>query len=190
MNASQAAPGAPHGPEWPEVLQEAVDQELDVGAQERLDAHLEGCRICGDALARLRVIDAALKGSLMPVTLDARFEQRVFERIRASDAAPLTAAGSAARARLEQQQALLTSALQRRWWSTRHALFAKLAAALAVTITFAGAFAGAFSASAIELTTRYQELVAGAGQPLILPSLAVVAVSLGLTFGWRRSQLA
>ncbi len=185
MSELPIVPDASHGPEWSDLLQDALDGELDDSSQQRLDAHLESCETCGSELTRLRELDSRLQGHLVPMTLDASFEQRVFAEIRRLDAARLAKVRAAARARIEQQDRQLAVALERAWRSGRHVLFAKLGAILAAAL----ALVLVVALPATDLTTRYPELTTLAQQPLTLLCSGLVVACVSLVFGLRHTRL-
>ena len=186
MSELPIVPDAAHGPEWSDLLQDALDGELDESSQYRLDAHLESCDTCGIELTRLRELDSRLQRQLTPMTLDASFEQRVFEEIRRREAARLANVRAAARARVEQQDRQLAFALERAWRSGRHVLFAKLGAILAAAL----ALVVVVALPVTDLTTRYPELATLAQQPLTLIGSGLVVASVSLIFGLRHTRLA
>jgi anti-sigma factor RsiW len=190
MSHSHTTAPAPQGHASSELLQAALDDTLDTAEHQQLGAHLDGCDRCKSELLRLRALDGELGTHLVPASLDANFERRVFDEIGRLDGLRAAAERAAARVRVEQQDVQLSSALEQAWWSTRHMLLAKGAAIITLTAAAAVTLPAAFPGLAAGLATRSQEYIAAAAQPLVLTALAVVATGFGLLFSLRRTQLA
>jgi anti-sigma factor RsiW len=104
-----------HRLEWNDRLLDWLDGDVEAGEWTLIEAHLRECRICQAQLAEFRQLDGALRTAAPPMSLDATFDQRLYERIGAIDAAAEEKRRAQARERIEQELQQNLHALSRGW---------------------------------------------------------------------------
>jgi anti-sigma factor RsiW len=123
-----------HRLEWNDRLLDWLDGDVDAGEQALIEAHLGECGICQAQLDEFRQLDGALRTTAPPMSLDASFDQRLYEQIGAFDAAGEERRRAQARERIEQELQQNLNALSRGW---RRALGLVIPAVIAsVSIAF------------------------------------------------------
>jgi anti-sigma factor RsiW len=106
---------AEHRFEWNDRLLDWLDGDVENGERALIEAHLGECEICQAQLDEFRQLDGALRSAAPPMSLDAAFDQRLYEQIGAIDAAGDEKRRAQARERIERELQQNLHALSRGW---------------------------------------------------------------------------
>src|SRR5262245_59237438 len=100
---------------WNDRLLDWLDGDVEAGERQLIEAHLGECGICQAQRDEFRQLDGALRTAAPRLSLDASFDQRLYEQIGAFDAAGEEKRRAQARERLEQELQQNLHALSRGW---------------------------------------------------------------------------
>jgi anti-sigma factor RsiW len=165
---------------WPEKLLDALDGALTAEEQRALESHVASCASCTALHRRLALLDRALRERVGLPTLEAAFDRRVLERVRAMEAVD----PAELRARREREREAFCSQLELHLRSARRVLIANLAAAASVLL----AVVLLRPEAALAFLQRSYEgaLQQLPQQPVLTVALTIAAVALGLTVAQAR----
>jgi anti-sigma factor RsiW len=162
-----------HTFEWSDRLQDLLDGDASPSEAAATARHVDACGECSTLLAELRELDASLQRAAPPMTLDARFDERLYAQIHAIDGAQRIAA----RERIERELQENLRALSQSWRRTLAFVIPGVIAGIALAFALAGYF---FSADSVQPLMESAEALSRGRTPLFEAGFTAL---LGATIG-------